>query len=125
ANIDVAFIAIHGRLGEDGCIQGMLGMMGIPYTGSRVLGSALAMEKLKAKEMFRLHNIPTPPYYVAAEQDLEDLEDLHGSFVSPVIVKPRSEGSSVGLAMATNLEELRTGLANALQHDRFALVERY
>src|SRR3954452_22632087 len=77
AKIDVAFLALHGRLGEDGCIQGMLEMMGIPYTGSNVLGSALAMDKLKAKEMFRLHNIPTPPYYVASEHDLRDLEDLH------------------------------------------------
>src|SRR4051812_18110507 len=100
AKIDVAFLALHGRFGEDGCIQGMLEMMEIPYTGSSVLGSALAMDKLKAKEMFRLHNIPTPPYYVATEQDLADLEEIHGSFGFPVIVKPRGEGSSVGLAMA-------------------------
>jgi D-alanine-D-alanine ligase len=125
AKIDVAFLALHGRLGEDGCIQGMLEMMGIPYTGSSVLGSALAMDKLKAKEMFRLHNIPTPPYYVASESDLDALEDLHGSFGFPVVVKPRGEGSSVGLAMASNIDELRTALDLALSHDRFALVERY
>ncbi len=125
AAIDVAFLALHGRLGEDGCIQGMLEIMGIPYTGSSVLGSALAMDKLKAKEMFRLHNIPTPPYYVATETDLLDLEDLHGSFGFPVVVKPRGEGSSVGLALATTLAELRIGVENALDHDRFVLVERY
>ncbi len=125
ASIDVAFLALHGRLGEDGCIQGMLEMMGIPYTGSSVLGSALAMDKLKAKEMFRLHNIPTPPYYVASEADLLDLEEVHGSFGFPVIVKPRGEGSSVGLTMANDLGELRAGLERALDHDRFALVERY
>jgi len=125
AGIDVAFLALHGRLGEDGCVQGMLEMMGIPYTGSGVLGSALAMDKLKAKEMFRLHNIPTPPYYVATEADLLDLEDLHGSFGFPVIVKPRGEGSSVGLTLASDLAELRAGLESALDHDRFALVERY
>jgi D-alanine-D-alanine ligase len=125
AGIDVAFIALHGRLGEDGCIQGMLEMMRIPYTGSSVLGSALAMDKLKAKEMFRLHNIPTPPYYVASEADLLDLEDLHGSFGFPVVVKPRGEGSSVGLAVARDLTELRAALETALDHDRFALVERY
>ncbi|MDB4940820.1 MAG: D-alanine--D-alanine ligase, partial [Labilithrix sp.] len=67
ARIDVAFLALHGRGGEDGCLQGMLELMGIPYTGSSVLASALAMDKLKAKEMFRLHNIPTPPYYVASQ----------------------------------------------------------
>lgn len=125
ANIDVAFLALHGRFGEDGCIQGMLEMMGIPYTGSSVLGSALAMDKLKAKEMFRLHNVPTPPYYVATESDLLDLEELHGSFGFPVIVKPRSEGSSVGLTLAKDMNELRAGLEAALDHDRFALVERY
>jgi D-alanine-D-alanine ligase len=123
--VDVAFIALHGRYGEDGCVQGMLEIMGIPYTGSSVLGSALAMDKLKAKEMFRLHNIPTPPYYVATETDLLDLEDLHGSFGFPVIVKPRGEGSSVGLTLAQDMTELRIGLENALDHDRFALVERY
>src|SRR5690349_8670176 len=63
--IDVAFIALHGRYGEDGCVQGLLETMGIPYTGSDVLASALAMHKVKAKELFRLHNLPTPAYYVA------------------------------------------------------------
>jgi len=125
ARIDVAFLALHGRLGEDGCIQGMLEMMGIPYTGSNVLGSALAMDKLKAKEMFRLHNIPTPPYYTVGEADLLDLEDVHGSFGFPVIVKPRGEGSSIGLALAHDLRELRVALEAALEHDRFALVERF
>lgn len=125
ASVDVAFLALHGRFGEDGCIQGMLEMMGIPYTGSSVLGSALAMDKLKAKEMFRLHNVPTPPYYVASASDLEEIEDLHGSFGFPVIVKPRGEGSSVGLTLAHDMSELRAGLDAALEHDRFALVERY
>jgi len=123
--IDVAFLALHGRLGEDGCIQGMLEMFGIPYTGSNVLGSALAMDKLKAKEMFRLHNILTPPYYVATEADLLQLVELHGSFGFPVIVKPRSEGSSIGLAKADDANELRLGIEAALEHDRWALVERY
>jgi D-alanine-D-alanine ligase len=64
APIDVAFVALHGRYGEDGCVQGLLELLGIPYTGSGVLASALAMDKLKTKELFRLHNLPTPPYYV-------------------------------------------------------------
>jgi D-alanine-D-alanine ligase len=131
AEIDVAFLALHGRGGEDGCIQGMLELMGIPYTGSSVLASALAMDKLKAKEMFRLHNIPTPPYYVATENDLlgdeehDALAELHGSFGFPVIVKPRNEGSSIGLAKAADMSELRTAIEIALEHDRYALVERY
>src|SRR5215831_8174201 len=78
AAIDVAFIALHGRGGEDGCVQGMLELLGIPYTGSNVLASALAMDKLKAKEMFRLHNVPTPPYYTVSDPyDLADLESIH------------------------------------------------
>lgn len=125
ADIDVAFLALHGRGGEDGCIQGMLELLGIPYTGSGVLASALAMDKLKAKEMFRLHNIPTPPYYVATEADLAELDELHGSFGFPVIVKPRSEGSSIGLTKAHDLGELGAGVSAALEHDRWALVERF
>jgi D-alanine-D-alanine ligase len=123
--IDVAFLALHGRGGEDGCIQGMLELMGIPYTGSSVLASALAMDKLKAKEMFRLYNVPTPPYYVATRADLEELEDLHASFGFPVIVKPRGEGSSVGVTKAGSLAELSAAIEAALEHDPFALVERY
>jgi len=125
ARIDAAFIALHGRGGEDGCVQGLLELLGIPYTGSSVLASALAMDKLKAKEMFRLHNVPTPPYYVAREADLADLEEIHGSFGFPVIVKPRGEGSSVGVAKAHNLAELARAIEGALEHDSCALVERF
>lgn len=125
ADIDVAFLALHGRLGEDGCIQGMLEVLGIPYTGSSVLASALAMDKLKAKEMFRLHNIPTPPYYVVSNAELADLEEIHGSFGFPVIVKPRGEGSSIGLTKAADMNQLRSGIEAALMHDKCALVERY
>jgi D-alanine-D-alanine ligase len=125
AEIDVAFLALHGRGGEDGCVQGMLELMRIPYTGSSVLASALAMDKLKAKELFRLHNVPTPPYYVATNDDLADLEEVHGSFGFPVIVKPRGEGSSVGLAKAGSITELAAALEAALAHDTHALVERY
>src|SRR5579885_701455 len=73
ARVDVVFVALHGRGGEDGCVQGLLELMRVPYTGSGVLASALAMDKLKAKEMFRLHNVPTPAYYVAGRADLADL----------------------------------------------------
>jgi len=125
ADIDVAFIALHGRGGEDGCVQGMLELMGIPYTGSNVLASALAMDKLKAKEMFRLHNVPTPPYYVATQGDLDAIEELHGSFGFPVIVKPRGEGSSVGMAKAHDLRELVRAVDAALEHDSHVLVERF
>jgi D-alanine-D-alanine ligase len=125
ARVDVAFIALHGRGGEDGCVQGMLELMGIPYTGSGVLASALAMDKLKAKEMFRLHNVPTPPYYVARRADLADLESVHGSFGFPAMVKPRREGSSIGLSKATNMVELAEAIERALAYDNHILVERH
>jgi D-alanine-D-alanine ligase len=125
ASVDVVFVALHGRGGEDGCIQGLLELRGIPYTGSGVLASALAMDKLKAKEMFRLHNVPTPPYYVVRRADLDSLEDLHGSFGFPVIAKPRREGSSVGLAKASDLTELKAAAERALRFDDDVLVERY
>jgi D-alanine-D-alanine ligase len=126
SGIDVAFLALHGRLGEDGCVQGLCELYGIPYTGSSVLASALAMDKVKAKELFRLHNLPTPPYYtVSANDDLDALEELHGSFGFPVIVKPRGEGSSLGVTRAGSLAELKSALVAALELDEIALVERF
>jgi len=125
ARIDVAFLALHGRGGEDGCVQGLLELLGVPYTGSSVLASALAMDKLKSKELFRLHNVPTPPYYLVSRAELADLSEVHGSFGFPVIVKPRSEGSSVGVSKANDLRELEGAVAGALAHDSFALIERY
>jgi D-alanine-D-alanine ligase len=123
---DVAFLALHGRLGEDGCVQGVLELLGVPYTGSSVLSSALAMDKLKAKELFRLHNVPTPPYYVfGAEHCAADLEEVHGSFGFPVIVKPRREGSSLGVARANNLSELAQAIQAALVYDSSVLIERF
>jgi len=126
AELDVAFLALHGRFGEDGCVQGVMELLGIPYTGSSVLASALAMDKLKAKELFRLHNVPTPPYYVfGGEQCAADLESVHGSFGFPVMVKPRREGSSLGVARANNLSELAGAIESALTYDSSLLVERF
>lgn len=123
--IDVAFIALHGTYGEDGCVQGLLEIMGIPYTGSNVLASALAMDKLKAKELFRLYNVPTPPYYCVDADDLERIEELHGSFGFPVFVKPRRSGSSVGAGKANDMAELKLRCDEAAQYDRSVLVERF
>jgi D-alanine-D-alanine ligase len=126
ARVDVAFLALHGRLGEDGCVQGLCELLQIPYTGSSVLASALAMDKAKAKELFRLYNVPTPPAYLIDERDdLADLEELHGGFGFPVMVKPRSEGSSLGLARAGSMGELAAAVERALEHDRSVLVERF
>ncbi len=126
ARLDVAFLALHGRLGEDGCIQGMLEMLGVPYTGSSVLSSALAMDKLKAKELFRLHNVPTPPYYLyEGGSDRESILECHSSFGFPVMVKPRREGSSIGLARADNADAFVDAVRVAQTHDESVLVERF
>ena len=125
AKVDVVFLALHGRLGEDGCIQGLLELLGVPYTGSGVTASALAMDKLKSKELFRLHNVPTPPYYSIDRASAQDLEEFHGSFGFPVVIKPRREGSSIGVSKATTLPELAVALDRAFEHDDSALVERF
>ena len=126
ADMDAAFLALHGKLGEDGCVQGLLELLGIAYTGSSVLSSALAMDKLKSKELFRLHNVPTPPYYVFDQHSsAADIAELHGSFGFPVIVKPRREGSSIGVSRANNLAELHEAIELALAFDASVLVERF
>src|SRR5690606_24071223 len=116
-SIDVAFIALHGRLGEDGCVQGLLELLGIPYTGSDVLASALAMHKGKAKELFRLHNLPTPAYYTLTADDTGDLAGVHGDFGFPCVVKPVREGSSVGVAICSSLGDLAAAADKALRFD--------
>jgi D-alanine-D-alanine ligase len=126
SGIDSAFLALHGRLGEDGCIQGLLEVLGIPYTGSSVMSSALAMDKLKAKELFRLHNVPTPPYYeYDASAGTAGVHEVHGSFGFPVVVKPRREGSSFGVARANDPAELEAAVAGAGKFDDAVLVERF
>lgn len=126
AGIDVAFLALQGRFAEDGCVQAILEWLRIPYTGSSVLGSALAGDKLKAKELFRLHNVPTPPYYalegpVSAEEVLE----VHGSFGFPAMVKPRRQGSSLCVARAETPGELTQAVEAAFGCDDGVLVERF
>jgi D-alanine-D-alanine ligase len=132
--IEVAFLALHGRWGEDGCIQGLLEMLGIPYTGSDVLASALAMHKAKAKELFRLHNLPTPAYYTVTRAQLADgpeetpdqaLAAIHGDFGFPCVVKPVREGSSVGVSICREPADLHPAVERALRFDDEILVERF
>ncbi|MFN0248081.1 MAG: D-alanine--D-alanine ligase [Kofleriaceae bacterium] len=123
--VDVAFIALHGRWGEDGCIQGLLETLGIPYTGSDVLASALAMNKSKSKELFRLHNLPTPAYYTMTSADAIDIAGMHGDFGFPCIVKPVNEGSSVGVTICHSLADLAPAVECALSFDNEILVERF
>ncbi|MBW2039319.1 MAG: D-alanine--D-alanine ligase [Deltaproteobacteria bacterium] len=118
--IDVAFIALHGRWGEDGTVQGLLELLRIPYTGSGVLASALAMNKIKAKEIFLYHGIPTPEFVTPQEEEPEELPFPH-----PWVVKPASEGSTIGVTIAEDKKGLEEALRRARRYDQQILIERF
>jgi D-alanine-D-alanine ligase len=109
--IDIAFLALHGRFGEDGCIQGLLELMGIPYTGSGVLGSSIGMNKLVTKKILRDSDIPVPDTILFRDHgDEETIRKIKSSIGFPVIVKPNGEGSSVGVELVGSSDELRDRL---------------
>ena len=115
--------ALHGRGGEDGVIQGALETMGIPYTGSGVLGSALSMDKLRSKQLFIAVGLDTPPYQLLDSE--ADLLAAEKSLDWPMIVKPANEGSSVGMARAENMQELRQAWELARDYDDCVLAESW
>ncbi|MBK5277195.1 MAG: D-alanine--D-alanine ligase [Desulfuromonadales bacterium] len=121
--IEAAFIALHGRYGEDGCVQGLLELLQIPYTGSGVLASALAMHKLYSKQTFASAGILTAPFHHFRRGEQVRLEDL--AFGLPLVVKPVQEGSSVGVSIVRQADQLEAALAAAFQHDSEILVEQY
>jgi len=125
SGIEVAFLALHGRMGEDGRVQGLLDVLGIPYTGSGVLASALAMNKPFAKKIFRFHNLPTPAGYEAADADTVGALERHGDLGFPCVVKPSCGGSSVGLTVVRRAERLGAAIAEARRFGGAALVERW
>jgi D-alanine-D-alanine ligase len=124
ASLDVAVLALHGRGGEDGKVQGLLELLGVPYTGSGVLASALAMNKPMAKKLFRLHNLPTPTGYSVGLADASRALELHGDLGFACVVKPARGGSSVGLAQVDAPEGLVPAVRLACRYGGEALVER-
>ena len=121
--IEAAFIALHGRYGEDGCVQGLLELLQIPYTGSGVLASALAMHKLYSKQTFSAAGILTAPFHHYRRGEQVCLDEL--SFGLPVVVKPVQEGSSVGVSIVKRPDQLEAAVAEAFRHDSEILVEQY
>lgn len=124
--VDVAFIALHGRFGEDGTIQGLLELLGIPYTGSGVLSSALAIHKIRSKQIYRSAGIPTPESVelersMGAEATLERV----ASFPIPAVVKPSCEGSTIGITIVRDPEQMAPAIELAFRHDASVLVERF
>lgn len=121
--IDRAFIVLHGRGGEDGSMQGLLECAGIPYTGSGILASALAMDKLRTKQVWLSLGLPTPRHSVlASETDCRAAADALGF---PLIVKPAHEGSSIGMAKVGDVDELIAAWRAASTYDAQVLVEQW
>ncbi len=125
AEIDFAFILLHGLFGEDGSVQGLLDLLDIPYQGSGILGSALAMDKNLAKVLYRLEGIPVADWQVVTAVDHDQCEQMAASLGLPLVVKPVRDGSSLGLTIARSLEEVREGIARALKNDARVMVEKY
>ncbi len=121
--VEAAFIALHGRYGEDGCVQGLLELLQIPYTGSGVLASALAMHKLYSKQAFSASGILTAPFRRYRRGEVVIVADL--PFGLPLVVKPVQEGSSVGISIVREEVQLAAALAEAFRHDDEILVEQY
>jgi D-alanine-D-alanine ligase len=125
---DVVFLALHGRFGEDGTLQGLLETIGLPYTGSGPLASALAMHKAKAKQLFVLHGLQVPRgILVTADQLRGDLDGVVRRALDqvglPAVVKPNQGGSSLGAGLARGADELRAALVEAAWQDASVLVE--
>jgi D-alanine-D-alanine ligase len=122
-SVETAFICLHGRFGEDGAVQGMLELMGIPYTGSGVLSSGLAMNKIFAKTIFASAGLTVAPYRVLRRD--EDAETALSGFPLPVVVKPSQEGSSVGVSIVKEDSEIGPALKEAFRYDAEILVEQF
>ena len=116
--IEVAFIALHGRWGEDGTIQGLLEILGIPYTGSGVLGSSVSMDKAIMKLLLKSLGVATPEYVVCRSP-----EEAH--FPLPLVVKPAREGSTIGISIVREEKEKKDALTSAFRFDSKLLLERY
>ncbi|WGL97665.1 D-alanine--D-alanine ligase [Arsenophonus sp. aPb] len=130
AGYNKVFIALHGRGGEDGTVQGVLEFLGLPYTGSGVLASSLSMDKLRTKQLWAGIGLPIAPYIALDNQQLARMSDemlfeavCHLGL--PLIVKPSLEGSSVGMSKVTTLSELRIALEFAFRYDKQVLIEKW
>lgn len=128
-SMDVIFPLLHGPLGEDGTVQGLLELAGLPYIGCGVLASAVAMDKAVCKAVFAAHNLPQAPYLVVKRKDWEVdprliLERVENHLSYPVFVKPANLGSSVGVSKAKNRPGLARALEEAARYDRKLVVEQ-
>lgn len=119
---DVAFPVLHGPFGEDGTVQGLLELAGIPYVGAGVVGAAVAMDKVMAKRAFAAAQLPTAAYLAFREGDA-DFDQIEAALGFPCFVKPANLGSSIGVSKATDRATLKTAIAHAHSYDEWVLVE--
>jgi len=126
---DVVFIALHGRYGEDGTIQGLLEILDLPYTGSGVLASALGIDKAMSKRVFEAAGIETPEYAVVSKRDFvvdrESCEGVASALSFSLVVKPAREGSTIGMSIAHDIDELAAALKLAFSYDCDVVIERF
>lgn len=136
--IKLVFLALHGGIGENGAIQGMLEVLGLPYTGSGIMASAIAMDKEASKKIFSYHGLPVPPFVVVqrppagkARHSAKDSKtqtespELKTGFDMPWVVKPAEEGSSVGISIVKDENSLAGALDKAFQLGRRAIIEKF
>ncbi len=123
--IDVAFILLHGPLGEDGTVQGFLDLLGIPYQGAGVLGSAIAMDKDLSKQLYQSAGLPVAKWVMVDAGQHVEAADLLAEVGSSAVIKPLRQGSSLGMHLASTPEALTAGLQDAFQFDRQVMVEEF
>jgi len=124
-DIDAALIILHGPYGEDGTVQGLLDLLDIPYQGSGVLGSAIAMNKLVSKQLYERFGLPVPPYIVIQHNNAIDPEKCLKKLGMPLVVKPVKGGSSVGISIVKSKESLKNAVDEAFTYDDTVLIESY
>ncbi|MBW1869768.1 MAG: D-alanine--D-alanine ligase, partial [Deltaproteobacteria bacterium] len=123
--IDLAFILLHGKFGEDGRVQGMLDILQIPFVGSGVLSSAMAMNKRIAKDVCRSVGLRVAEEVILNKRERFSVKQLIAKLGSPVVIKPVSEGSSIGISIAHDREEILEGIEKAFQYDAEVMAEEY
>lgn len=126
-NVDVAFNALHGNYGEDGKVQQILNTIGIPYTGSGSVASALAMNKVITKDILKNNGIKTPYHRVVTVDDItnDGILEIYRTFPHPAIVKPINSGSSIGVSLVKKFDDLKPALSSAFEHSAKVLLEEY
>jgi D-alanine-D-alanine ligase len=128
---DLIYIALHGKFGEDGTVQGLLEIMDIPYTGPGVFSSSIGFNKALSKEIFQREGIPTPPFYVLSEATFQEmgavssLESVGDKLGFPLVVKPAAQGSALGVKVASTQDELPEAVRSALHYDERIILEKY